>query len=155
MPLKQEVSGASKEKYFHNYLELKAVLLRLQSLCSGIKNKHITFQSGITTAVSYINATGGTKSMECNDMAQQIWKWSTARNIWLSSCYIPGVTNVVADKESRLLDGSTEWSLNTKVFEDITKLWGPFKIDLFPSRLNHKATDYVSCSVHGEIFVIK
>ena len=93
--------------------------------------------------------------MECNDMAQQIWKWSTARNIWLSSCYIPGVTNVVADKESRLLDGSTEWSLNTKVFEDITKLWGPFKIDLFASRLNHNATDFVSCSVHSEIFVIK
>ena len=61
-----------------------------------------------------------------------------------SSCHISGVTNVVADQESRNFDGSTEWSLNTKVFEDISNIWGSFQIDLFASRLNYKVQDYVS-----------
>ena len=30
----------------------------------------------------------------------------------------------------------TEWSLNWRVFEDISDTWGPFQIDLFTSRLN-------------------
>jgi hypothetical protein len=96
------------------------------------------------TTVAYINAMGGIKSSDCNNMALQIWQWSSHRNIWLSSCHIPGSTNVVADKESRELDGSTEWSLNTEVFEDINRLWGPFQIDLFASRLNYKVTVYAS-----------
>ena len=52
--------------------------------------------------------------------------------------------NVVADQESRHFDGSTEWSLNMKVFEDISNLWDPFQIDLFASRLNYNVHDYVS-----------
>ena len=81
---------------------------------------------------------------DCNDIALQIWQWANSRNIWLSSCHLPGVNNVVANQESRNFDGSTEWSLNTKVFEDISNIWRPFQIDLFASRLNYKVHDYVS-----------
>ncbi|XP_068704681.1 uncharacterized protein [Montipora foliosa] len=135
----QQTGGlwSAKEHSFQiNYLEMKAVLFGLQSLCSDLTDKHIRIQSDNTTTVSYINAMGGIKSNDCNDMALQIWQWANSRNIWLSSCHIPGVTNVVADQESRNFDGSTEWSLNTKVFEDISNIWGPFQIDLFASRCN-------------------
>ena len=74
-----------------NYLELKAVLLGLQSLCALINGKHILVQSDNTTTVSYINAMGGIKSIPCNDMATVIWKWCIQRDIWLSATHIPGV----------------------------------------------------------------
>ena len=79
-----------------NYLEMKAVLFGLQSLCSNVTDKHIRIQSDNTTTVSCINAI---KSMDCNYMALQIWQWSCSRNIWLSLCHLPGVNNEIADKE--------------------------------------------------------
>ena len=60
-----------EEQAFHiNYLELKAVLLGLKSLCATIYNKHIRIQSDNTTTVAYVNAMGGIKSANCNDLAQ-------------------------------------------------------------------------------------
>jgi len=69
------------EQQFHtNYLEMKAVLLGLRSLCSEVSNKHIRVQSDNTlTTVVYINAMGGIRSTDCNDMALQIWQWCHAK----------------------------------------------------------------------------
>ena len=134
-----------EEQAFHiNYLELKAVLLGLKSLCTTIYNKHIRIQSDNTTTVAYVNAMGGIKSADCNDLAKQIWQWCREREIWLSACHIPGSTNVDADTESRNTNSSTEWSLHSDVFADINKMWGPFHVDLFASRLNFKVSTYAS-----------
>ena len=134
-----------EEQAFHiNYLELKAVLLGLKSLCASIFNKHIRIQSDNTTTVAYVNAMGGIKSAVCNELAQQIWQWCREREIWLSACHIPGSTNVDADTESRNTNSSTEWSLHSDVFTDIHNMWGPFHVDLFASRLNFKVSTYAS-----------
>ena len=77
-----------------NYLEMKAILLCLQSLCSDVHDIHICIQSDNTTAVSYINSMGGVKSENCNDMAFQIWEWCISKQIWLSARHIPGSQNV-------------------------------------------------------------
>ena len=82
--------------------------------------------------------------MLCNDMARTIWEWCIKSNIWLSACHIPGSKNIETDKQSRVFNVSTEWSLCTQVFEDIQKLWGKFEIDLFASRLNFKVPSYVA-----------
>ena len=64
---------STEEQGFHiNYLEMKAVLLGLKSLCPNAHNTHICVQSDNTTTVTYINAMGGVKSETCNDMALQI-----------------------------------------------------------------------------------
>ena len=123
---------------------MKAVLLGLKSLCNNTTGKHIRVQSDNTTTVSYINEVGGIKSVLCNDMAQTIWAWCIDSNIWLSACHIPGSQNTDADKQSRVFNVSTEWSLCTQVFEDIQKLWGKFDVDLFASSLNFKIPSYVS-----------
>ena len=78
-------------------------------------------------------------------MAQTIWAWCIDSNIWLIACHIPGSQNTDADKQSRVFNVSTEWSLCTQVFEDIQKLWGKSDVDLFASRLNFKIPSYVSC----------
>ena len=123
---------------------MKAVLLGLKSFCNITTGKHIRVQSDNTTTVSYINEMGGIKSVLCSDMGQTIWAWRIDYNIWLSACHIPGSQNAEADKQSRVFNVSTEWSLCTKVFEDIKKLWGKFDVDLFASRLNSKIPYYVS-----------
>ena len=63
-----------EQQYHINYLESKAVLLGLKSLCSETQNKHIRIQSDNTTTVAYLNAMSGIKSLNCNDMAVQIWE---------------------------------------------------------------------------------
>ena len=125
-----------EEQGFHiSYLELKAIWLGLKSLCNNLRQKHIRIQSDNTTAVAYINAMGGIKSADCNNMA---------REIWLSACHIPGSMNMEADSESRVFSTSTEWSLHPEVFDHINEMWSPFEIDLFASQLNFKIPTYVS-----------
>ena len=73
------------ELEFHiNYLEMKAVLLGLKSLCKDCHDVQIFVQSDNTTAVTYINSMGGVKSEECNDMAFQIWRWCLTKDLWLT-----------------------------------------------------------------------
>lgn len=55
-----------------NYLDLKAILLSLQSCGKAICNAHILIYSDNTTAVVSLNRQGSTQSKNCNDMACQI-----------------------------------------------------------------------------------
>ena len=58
--------------------------------------------------------------------------------------HIPGKDNVVADRESRLDKRDIEWQLNKSVFDKVNRIFGPFEIDLFASRLNNQVANYVS-----------
>ena len=73
-----------------NYLELLAVKLAMFSLLDGRSNIHVRVMSDNTTAVSYINAMAGCRSLECNSLTKEIWDWAIDRNIWLSAAHIPG-----------------------------------------------------------------
>ena len=77
-------------------------------------NCHINIYIDNTTAVSYINAMGGTHSLECNKIAREIWTWCIQRNIWATAISLPGKENVDADRESRTFNDNTEWSLEEK-----------------------------------------
>ena len=97
-----------------------------------------------TTAVSYINAMGGTHSLECNKIAREIWTWCIQRNIWVTAISLPGKENVDADRESRTFNDNTEWSLEENIFQSIVKTYGMPSFDLFASRINRKVSRYVS-----------
>lgn len=73
-----------KSKLHINYLELNAILLALQSLCTHMQCCHIKLLCGNTTAVSYIRNMGGTKSRLCNEMTREIIMWCMARHLTLS-----------------------------------------------------------------------
>ena len=79
-------------------------------------------------------------------MALQIWEWSIARQISLSARHIPGSENIQADtcRISRAFKDSVEWSLSNEVFQSLLSHWGPFRMDMFASRLNYKVKDYVA-----------
>ena len=97
-----------------------------------------------TTSVAYINSMGGTKSVDCNDMARSIWKWCIERDIWITAAHLPGKQNVEADERSRKFNDRTEWKLNKQEFEKLVDHFGLPEIDLFASRLNAQLDRYLS-----------
>ena len=107
---------SSEEIHHSNYLELKAILLGLQSLCKKVTHDHIRVMTDNTTAVAYEHNMGGSHSLPCNDIARKIWEWCIPRNVWLCISHIPGEIIVIADQVSRVFDDSTEWKLNAAVF---------------------------------------
>ena len=122
-----------------NFLEMKAVLFGLESLCRDLRVKHIRVESDNTTTVAYINAMGGIKSTVCNEMALQLWQK------YLDQCMPPPRHKQQGCRRwSRNFDGFTEWPFNMRVFEDVSSKRGPSQNDLFVSRSNHKVPGYVS-----------
>ena len=60
----KETTGGLDESFLHiNVLELKAVLFRLKSLCSHLRQTHIKVSSDSTTSVCAINNMGSCKSL--------------------------------------------------------------------------------------------
>ena len=121
-----------EESQLHiNELELKAIEFAVRAFSSCLEGKHVKVESDNSTAVTYINSMGGTKSPRCNDIAYQIWSWCIIKNIWLSATHIAGVTNTRADEESRLFNDRTEWTLDKTIFAKIVEHWGLPDVDLF------------------------
>ena len=130
--------------YHINCLEMLAILYGLKSLCKNVNNKHILIRSDNTSAIAYINNMGGIRSANCDTIACNIWNWAIEHNVWLSATHLPGKLNIKADRLSRNLDRSKEWSLNEHVFRTLVEIWPSPQIDLFASRLNNKLEAYIS-----------
>ena len=128
-----------------NILELKAIELGLKTLCSRVQHDSgIKILCDNTTSVAYLKHKGGTKSLECNTVARDIWKWCEERYVWLIVSHVPGVLNVRADFESRNFSEDTEWAINRDLFLEVCESWGFPCVDLFASRNNNQLPVYVS-----------
>ena len=144
---------SSAEKQLHiNCLELKAAFLVLQAFTKDRDSCVIDLFSDNTTTVVCINKMGITK-VQCNAITRNLWLWCISRNIWVKALHLPGSDNIAADKESRTTGLETEWSLNSTVFDNLNFLFGPFDVDLFARRINHKFLPYVSWKIlwHGKL----
>jgi hypothetical protein len=110
----------SEELKWHiNCKELKAVLYGLQALCGTEGNVHIRIMIDSITTVSYVREFGGSRSLEANEIAREIWLWAYERNIWLSAAHIPGTENTEADRCSREFGEETEWMLSQVMFNEL------------------------------------
>lgn len=96
------------------------------------------------SAVAHINRMGGTRSPILLKISREIWKYCQKRGITLTAEYIPVVLNEIADWESRHTESSNNWTLNRAIFQQINKIMGPLKLDLFVDRLNAQLDNYVS-----------
>ena len=118
-----------------NYLELMAIKHGLVTLYSSHSDAHIKLLVDNMTAVAYINNMGGGGlTLLCNNTARELWNWCIERNIWLTTCHIPGIQNDLADKLSQKFSDRTEWKLNPQVFRMLSEALGRPDIDLFASR---------------------
>ena len=90
-----------------------------------------------SSAVTYINHMGGTRSTVLAEIAIQFWTWALQRGIILKARHIAGVENVTADKMSRIIvRDRSDWKLNPVIFSRISSLWGPLHVDMFATRLS-------------------
>ena len=87
---------------------------------------------------------GGTKSLYCNQITYDMWDWCVKNNTWLTVTHIAGVENIEAEKESRIFNDRTEWTLNREIFMQITKHWGFPEMAQFSTRLNAQFPRFVS-----------
>ena len=140
----QGLWSVSESQLHINELELKAVHFAVQAFGDRLQNKHVKILCDNSTTVAYVNAMGGTKSPGCNQTAYDIWDWCVNNNSWLTATHLAGVENTEADKESRLFNDRTEWTLKGEIFARITTHWGTPEIDLFATRLNTQLPKFVS-----------
>ena len=66
------------------------------------------------------------------------------RDIWASAVYIPGRTNVVADRLSREHHSEHEWMLNRHIFSKLCVLYPGLSIYLFATTLNAQLPRFAS-----------
>ena len=83
-------------------------------------------------------------SPQLTDLAKALWMWALSNDIALIAEYIPGVTNVVADAESRSMTDRTDWKLHPRLFQGINQKWGPLEVGLFESCLSIQLPRYFS-----------
>ena len=127
-----------------NCLELTAATLVVQAFAKDRLGISILLQLGNQTAVAYINHLGGTVSLQFVQLAKTLWLWTLQRDITLLAQHIPGVTNQVADEESKTTKDRLDWKLSLKVFQKINAIWGPLEVNLFSSRLSSQLPRFFS-----------
>ena len=127
-----------------NSLELLAATLAVKTFLKKASGISVLLQLDNATAVAYINNIGGTVSSQLTELAKELWMWALDRNITLVAQHIPGVSNTIADAESRTLRDRSDWMLCPQIFQTIKKAFGPLDVDLFASRLTHQLPRFFS-----------
>ena len=82
-------------------LELKAVGAALHHCSSVLQGHQVMIATDNSTAVSYINKQGGTRSYTLLCLVVELFMWLQAQNIVVRARHIPGCLNVIADHLSR------------------------------------------------------
>ena len=124
-----------------NVLELKATFLAIQAFLKNQSNLAVKLRLDNTTAVTYVNNQGGTRSPSLTLLTLELWNWCLQRNILITAEHLPGVSNVLADRESRTFIDSSDWKLQPETIQYFLK---DREIDLFATRLTNQLKSYVS-----------
>ena len=102
----------------------------------------------------YVNNMGGMKSQTCNNIACRIWDFCTKNQMWVSAAHMPGIINIEADKQSRVLEDATKWKLSPVLFHKTVEKFGKPDIDIFTTRINKHLDRYVSWHPEPEAMAI-
>ena len=124
-----------------NVLELKAIFSAIQAFLKNQSNLAVKLRLDNTTAVTYVNNQGGTRSPSLTLLTLELWNWCLQRNILITAEHLPGVSNVLADRESRTFIDSNDWKLQPEIIQYFLK---DREIDLFATRLTNQLKSYVS-----------
>ena len=78
------------------------------------------------TAAHYINKMGAQNPVLAR-LALGLWEWCLHHNILIEAQYLPGVLNIRADRESRVLLDHHDWKLDPLLFAELNQVWGPLR----------------------------
>ncbi len=123
-----------------------------QDLCKGKEEYPHSATNGQHLSSELHQSHGGTRSQGLARLALSLWDWCLRRGITLSAEHLPGVENLAADRESRLIRTTAEWKLKSEVFQELMDSAGPCRVDLFAIRLNAQLKRYISW--HPEPFAM-
>lgn len=133
------------ERNLHiNMLELEAAFFVLQCYAKDFRGCDILLRIDNITAIAFINKMGGIQFSTLHRVAKEIWQWCEERGLWVYASYIRSKDNVIADKETRVLEIETEYQISNKAFLQIKNMFGNLEVDLFASRINFKCEKCVS-----------
>ena len=105
-------------------LELKAGMFAVQAFTKGQQNIHVHLKMDNTSALACISRMGGTRSPNLMRVACKMWDWCLQKGITISGSHLPGLSNQIADWESREVQTSAEWKLNVVSFRKICMYLG-------------------------------
>ena len=94
-------------------------------------------------AVFFIINKAGSRDSHVHELCKSLIWYCIHHRITIAAHWIPRDENTFADYYSKLTD-SGDWKLDTRVFNVLSQLWGPFDIDLFASYENHQTSQYYS-----------
>ncbi|KAI8504372.1 hypothetical protein Bbelb_174900 [Branchiostoma belcheri] len=117
--------------------QLASVVGLLESFVSA-DTQHDLLRLDNATAVAYVNHVGGTRSPDLAALALEMWSWALERGLTLSATHVPGLTNTLADKCSRVFSGQGN----------------ALTVDLFASRMNAQLKEYVSWRPEPEAILV-
>ena len=147
-------SWNSQDQLLHmNLLELKAVLLTLQS---GLvpPNRSVRLFSDNSTTIIALNKKGSTKSLSVTLLVQEILQFCSNQMIQLHPHTIPGKLNVLADALSRNSTIPGEWELNPKDKEKILLAFPYLEVDLMATPFNAILEKFVSPFLHPKALAV-
>lgn len=134
-----------------NVLELRAVLLALRHFLPALVGRHVLVRSDNMSAVYYINHQGGTRSLQCLGVAQQLLQETHQHLLSLRAVYLPGTYNRAADLLSRGSPDPGEWRLHPDVVQAVWGRYGRAEVDLFASRESTQCSLWFSLSEPGPL----
>ena len=126
-----------------NELELLGAFYAVQAFAAHATDISVRLYLDNTTAISYINKWGGTKSVVLSDLALEFAGWCEVRRIHIEAIHLAGTANVVADLESRAKPDASDWMLDKDIFSKIMSIW-PVELDLFATMKNAQVPLFVS-----------
>jgi hypothetical protein len=126
-----------------NELELLGAFFAIQTFSAKTSNIAIRIFLDNSTAVSYVNKCGGTKSAALTNTAKAISAWCEEKSISVEAVHLAGELNVIADRESRAEADTSDWRLDATIFSRISEIW-EMDVDLFASSWNSQLPRFIA-----------
>ncbi|XP_068102805.1 uncharacterized protein [Hyperolius riggenbachi] len=137
-----------------NSRELQAVWEAILAFKIQIWKTHVTIRTDNSTVVAYINHQGGTRSKSLQQQASRILHWAERSLKSIKAVHLKGTLNCLADYLSRCSLSQDEWSLNDRVFHQLTEHWIVPQVDLFARKSNAKCRMFCSLCPQDEPWVV-
>ena len=93
-------------------------------------------QSYSQCAITYVNNMGGIGLLIMDFLASELWQWCLQKDIFITASFIPGISDVDADFNSRNLSDSTKWMIKKELFQWLCGQTFYPDIDLFAANIN-------------------
>jgi hypothetical protein len=131
---------------------MKAMHIALRLFADQIVGKKVLICTDNLKTCWYIKKMGGTRSPQLCSLVFKMFKWCIANKVELTSIFIPGSLNTLADALSRdqtvkIIHHSSsqhEWCLDHRIADVLFTRWGLPLVDLFATRVNKQCLVFYS-----------